>query len=82
MLPAGVDKIRRFFLPLMNAKWNVLGYGNNGVREHAVAVQITLNDFQILIIFCPLHCHMTAGGILLDHLIYSHFINWIFLLAD
>jgi hypothetical protein len=25
----------------MNAKWNVLGYGNNGVREHAVAVQIT-----------------------------------------
>jgi DMSO/TMAO reductase YedYZ molybdopterin-dependent catalytic subunit len=25
----------------MNAKWNVLGYGNNGVREHAVTVQIT-----------------------------------------
>jgi hypothetical protein len=25
----------------MNATWNVLGYGNNGVREHAVAVQIT-----------------------------------------
>ena len=25
----------------MNANWNVLGYGNNGVREHAVAVQIT-----------------------------------------
>jgi len=25
----------------MNAEWNVLGYGNNGVREHAVTVQIT-----------------------------------------
>jgi DMSO/TMAO reductase YedYZ molybdopterin-dependent catalytic subunit len=25
----------------MNANWNVLGYGNNGVREHAVTVQIT-----------------------------------------
>ncbi len=25
----------------MNAKWNVLGLGNNGVREHAVTVQIT-----------------------------------------
>jgi DMSO/TMAO reductase YedYZ molybdopterin-dependent catalytic subunit len=25
----------------MNASWNVLGYGNNGVREHAVTVQIT-----------------------------------------
>jgi DMSO/TMAO reductase YedYZ molybdopterin-dependent catalytic subunit len=25
----------------MNANWNVLGYGNNGVREHAVAVRIT-----------------------------------------
>ncbi|MDH3357751.1 MAG: sulfite oxidase [Desulfobacteraceae bacterium] len=25
----------------MNADWNVLGYGNNGVREHAVTVQIT-----------------------------------------
>jgi len=24
----------------MNANWNVLGYGNNGVREHAVTVQI------------------------------------------
>ena len=23
-----------------NAPWNVLGYGNNGIREHAVAVQI------------------------------------------
>ena len=25
----------------MQAKWNVLGYGNNGVREHAVRVSIT-----------------------------------------
>lgn len=25
----------------MNATWNVLGYGNNGVREHAVMVHIT-----------------------------------------
>jgi DMSO/TMAO reductase YedYZ molybdopterin-dependent catalytic subunit len=25
----------------MNANWNVLGYGNNGVHEHAVTVQIT-----------------------------------------
>jgi len=25
----------------MSANWNVLGYGNNGVREHAVTVQIT-----------------------------------------
>ena len=25
----------------MQAEWNVLGYGNNGVREHAVAVTIT-----------------------------------------
>jgi DMSO/TMAO reductase YedYZ molybdopterin-dependent catalytic subunit len=25
----------------MNASWNVLGYGNNGVREHAVTVRIT-----------------------------------------
>jgi DMSO/TMAO reductase YedYZ molybdopterin-dependent catalytic subunit len=25
----------------MNANWNVLGYGNNGVREHAVSVQIS-----------------------------------------
>jgi len=24
----------------MNAEWNVLGYGNNGVREHAVTVHI------------------------------------------
>lgn len=24
----------------MNANWNVLGYGNNGVREHAVSVDI------------------------------------------
>ncbi len=24
----------------MNGQWNVLGYGNNGVREHAVAVHI------------------------------------------
>ena len=24
----------------MQASWNVLGYGNNGVREHAVTVQI------------------------------------------
>ena len=24
----------------MNADWNVLGYGNNGVREHAVAIKI------------------------------------------
>jgi hypothetical protein len=24
----------------MEAAWNVLGYGNNGVREHAVTVQI------------------------------------------
>ena len=23
-----------------NAHWNVLGYGNNGIREHAVAVKI------------------------------------------
>jgi DMSO/TMAO reductase YedYZ molybdopterin-dependent catalytic subunit len=26
----------------INADWNVLGYGNNGVREHAVTVQITI----------------------------------------
>jgi len=25
----------------MNADWNVLGYGNNGIKEHAVTVQIT-----------------------------------------
>jgi len=25
----------------LNADWNVLGYGNNGVREHAVTVHIT-----------------------------------------
>jgi len=25
----------------MQAEWNVLGYGNNGVREHAVTVTIT-----------------------------------------
>ncbi len=25
----------------MNAQWNVLGYGNNGVREHAVTVNAT-----------------------------------------
>ena len=25
----------------MQAEWNVLGYGNNGVREHAVTVSIT-----------------------------------------
>jgi DMSO/TMAO reductase YedYZ molybdopterin-dependent catalytic subunit len=25
----------------MNAQWNVLGYGNNGVREHAVTVHVT-----------------------------------------
>jgi DMSO/TMAO reductase YedYZ molybdopterin-dependent catalytic subunit len=25
----------------MDAEWNVLGYGNNGVREHAVTVDIT-----------------------------------------
>ena len=25
----------------MSAEWNVLGYGNNGVREHAVKVTIT-----------------------------------------
>jgi hypothetical protein len=24
----------------MNARWNVLGYSNNGVREHAVTVHI------------------------------------------
>jgi hypothetical protein len=24
----------------MDAVWNVLGYGNNGVREHAVTVQV------------------------------------------
>ncbi len=24
----------------MNAEWNVLGYGNNGVREHAVAIRV------------------------------------------
>jgi len=24
----------------MNATWNVLGYGNNGVREHGVIIQI------------------------------------------
>ena len=23
-----------------NAHWNVLGYGNNGIREHAIVVQI------------------------------------------
>jgi hypothetical protein len=23
-----------------NAHWNVLGYGNNGIREHAIRVQI------------------------------------------
>ena len=25
----------------MNAEWNVLGYGNNGVTEHAVTVRMT-----------------------------------------
>lgn len=25
----------------MNAQWNVLGYGNNGVREHAVTVDVS-----------------------------------------
>lgn len=25
----------------MNAEWNVLGYGNNGVTEHAVTIRIT-----------------------------------------
>ena len=25
----------------MNAQWNVLGYGNAGVREHAVTVNVT-----------------------------------------
>jgi hypothetical protein len=24
----------------MNAAWNVLGYGNNGIQEHAVTVEI------------------------------------------
>ena len=24
----------------LNANWNVLGYGNNGVREHAVTIDI------------------------------------------
>ncbi len=24
----------------MEARWNVLGYGNNGVQEHAIAVFI------------------------------------------
>ena len=24
----------------MNARWNVLGYGNNGVEEHSVTVQV------------------------------------------
>jgi hypothetical protein len=24
----------------MNARWNVLGYGNNGVQEHAISVFI------------------------------------------
>jgi hypothetical protein len=24
----------------LDAKWNVLGYGNNGVREHAVTVEV------------------------------------------
>jgi hypothetical protein len=24
----------------MNAQWNVLGYGNNSVRQHAVTVRI------------------------------------------
>jgi hypothetical protein len=23
-----------------NASWNVLGYGNNGVREHAIVVHV------------------------------------------
>jgi hypothetical protein len=23
-----------------NADWNVLGYGNNGIREHAIRVKI------------------------------------------
>ncbi|UCF89740.1 MAG: hypothetical protein JSW39_15675, partial [Desulfobacterales bacterium] len=25
----------------LNAPWNVLGYGNNGIKEHAVTVYIT-----------------------------------------
>ena len=25
----------------MNASWNVQGYGNNGVREHAIRVEIS-----------------------------------------
>lgn len=25
----------------MDAEWNVLGYGDNGIREHAVTVHIT-----------------------------------------
>jgi hypothetical protein len=24
----------------MNAQWNVLGYGNNGIKEHAVTIHI------------------------------------------
>jgi hypothetical protein len=24
----------------MNGRWNVLGYGNNGIREHSVTVHI------------------------------------------
>jgi hypothetical protein len=37
MARAGDDRGRQ--QPLQ-AEWNVLGYGNNGVREHAVAITI------------------------------------------